>query len=112
MFSLILVLSRDFEFVCKFGIFLLKLKLDITCVRGKQRCSIQAAVGKDEANTLPRVSATHTNIIGTPIRNLPPSRHFQRLFSIINLRATIDSAHMQRHVEVAAVALGNTRYSV
>ncbi len=75
-------------------------------------CCIAIAVGKDEETTLPRMSATHTNIIGTPIRNLPPYRHFQRLFSIINLRATIDSAHMQRRIEVAAVALENTRYSV
>jgi hypothetical protein len=67
-------------------------------------------VGKDEAMTLPRVSATHTNIIGTPIRNLPPCRHVQRLIAIFSHGAIINSAHMQRHVEVAAVALGNAGY--
>jgi hypothetical protein len=75
-------------------------------------CSVDVAVGKDEAITLPRVSATHTNIIGTPIRNLPPCRHVQRLSAIFNHRAIINSVHMQRRVEVAAVALGNAGYRV
>ena len=75
-------------------------------------CTTGVTVGKDEAKTLPRVSATHTSIIGTPIRNLPPCRHVQRLIAIINLSAIINSVHMQRRVEVAAVALGNAGYRV
>ncbi len=75
-------------------------------------CSVDVAVGKDEAPTLPRVSATHMTITGTPIRNLPPCRHVQRLVAILNHRAIINSAHMQRRVEVAAVALGNAGYRV
>ena len=94
--------------------FLLKRKLGVTSVRGirVRGCSIAVAVGKDEVITLPRVSGTHTNIIGTPIRNLPPCRHVQRLIAIINLIVIINSAHMQRRVEVAAVALGNAGYRV
>jgi hypothetical protein len=68
-------------------------------------CSTGLAVGKDEAITLPRVSATHTNIIGAPIRNLPPCRHVQRLIAIFNMSAIIDFATMQGHVQVEAVAL-------
>ncbi len=68
-------------------------------------CSIEVAVGKDEAITLPRVSATHTSIIGTPIRNLPPCRHVQRLIAIFNKSAIIDFATMQGHVQVGAIAL-------
>ncbi len=75
-------------------------------------CTIVVTVGKDEAKTLPRVSATHTNIIGTPIRNLPPCRHVQRLIVIVNNSAIIDFVTMQRHVEIAAVALGNAGYRV
>ena len=75
-------------------------------------CTIDVTVGKDEELTLPRVSGTHTNIIGTPIRNLPPCRHVQRLIANLNHRAIINSAHMQRRVEVAAVALGNAGYRV
>jgi hypothetical protein len=62
-------------------------------------------VGKDEEITLPRVSGTDTNIIGTPIRNLPPCRHVQRLIAIINPSAIIDFATTQSHVQVGAVAL-------
>ncbi len=68
-------------------------------------CTIEVTVGKDEAITLPRVSATDANIIGTPIRNLPPCRHVQRLIAILNSSATIDFATMQSHVQVGAVAL-------
>jgi hypothetical protein len=68
-------------------------------------CPIFVAVGKDEVITLPRVSATDTSIIGTPIRNLPPCRHVQRLFAITSLSAIIDFATMQGHVQVWAVAL-------
>ena len=68
-------------------------------------CSTEVAVGKDEAPTLPRVSGTHTNIIGTPIRNLPPCRHVHRLTAIFNNSAIIDFVTMQGHVQVEAVAL-------
>ena len=64
-----------------------------------------AAIGKDEVITLPRMSATDTNIIGTPIRSLPPFRHVQRLFAIFNNSAIIDFVTMQGHVQVLAVAL-------
>jgi hypothetical protein len=88
--------------------FLLKRKLGVTYVRGSiaRCCSTDVAVGKDEATTLPRVSATHTNIIGTPIRNLPPCRHVHRLTAILNPSAIIDFVTMQGHVQVGAVALG------
>ena len=65
---------------------------------------------KGEKLTLPRVSATHTKIIVTPIRNLPPCRHVHRLLAIFNHSAIINSVHMQRHVEVVTVALGNAGY--
>ena len=68
-------------------------------------CSIEVTVGKDEEITLPRVSATDTSIIGTPIRNLPPCRHVQRLIAIFNNSAIIDFVTMQGHVQVLAVAL-------
>ena len=68
-------------------------------------CTIVDIVGKDEATTLPRVSATHTSIIGTPIRNLPPCRHVHRLTAICNNSAIIDFVTMQGHVQVGAVAL-------
>jgi hypothetical protein len=68
-------------------------------------CPIEVAVGKDEAITLPRVSATHTSIIGTPVRNLPPCRHVHRLFAISNISAIVDFVTMQGHVQVGAVAL-------
>ncbi len=75
-------------------------------------CTIAVTVGKDDEITLPRVSGTHANIIGTPIRNLPPCRHVHRLVAIFDMSAIINSAHMQRRVEVAAVALGNAGYRV
>ena len=68
-------------------------------------CTIEVTVGKDEVMTLPRVSGTDANIIGTPIRNLPPCRHVQRLIAIINPSASIDFVTMQSHVQVGAVAL-------
>ena len=68
-------------------------------------CSIDVAVRKDEEITLPRVSATHTSIIGTPIGNLPPFRHVQRLNAIFNPMVIIDFVTMQGHVQVGAVAL-------
>ena len=68
-------------------------------------CTIGVTVGKDEAITLPRVSATDTNIIGTPIRNLPPCRHVHRLTAIFNNSAIIDFVTMQGHVQVRAIAL-------
>jgi hypothetical protein len=84
----------------------MKRKLGVTFVRGMTaRCSIEVAVGKDEVWTLPRVIATDTSIIGTPIRNLPPCRHVHRLKAILNLSAIIDFATMQGHVQVGAVAL-------
>jgi hypothetical protein len=55
------------------------------------------------------VSATHTNIIGTPIRNLPPCRHMHRLIAILNPSPIIDFATMQGHVQVGAVALRGRR---
>ncbi len=67
-----------------------------------QECSIGVTVGKDEEITLPRVSGTDTNIIGTPIRNLPPCRHVQRLFAIRNISAIIDFVTMQSHVQHGA----------
>ena len=85
--------------------FLLKRKLGVTYVRGVRGCTTDVAVGKDEPITLPRVSATHTTIIGTPIRNLPPCRHVHRLTAIFNKRAIIDFVTMQGHVQVGAVAL-------
>jgi hypothetical protein len=76
-------------------------------------CSIAGAVGKDEGRTLPRVSATDANVVQIAIGDFPPfSRHVQRLTAIMNHRAIINSAHMQRSVEVAAVALGNAGYRV
>ncbi len=83
-------------------------------------CSIAAAVGKDEVRTLPRVSATDTNIIGTPIHNLPLCKNFCRqvktplcfIMAISNISAIFNLVQMQRRVEVAAVALGNARYRV
>ncbi len=85
----------------------MKRKLGVTYVRGMiaRGCSIGVAVGKDEGITLPRVSATDTNIIGTPIRNLPPCRHVHRLIAILNIIAIIDFVAMQGHVQVGAVAL-------
>ncbi len=70
-------------------------------------CSVIVAVGKDEGTTLPRVSATDANVVRSAVGDLPPCRHVQRLFAIFNISAIINSAHMQRHVEAAAVALGN-----
>jgi hypothetical protein len=83
----------------------------VTYTRGSSAhgCSTGKAVGKDEAITLPRVSATHTMIIGTPIRNLPPCRHVQRPTAILNISAIINFATMQGHVQVGAVALGGRR---
>jgi hypothetical protein len=88
-------------------IFLLKRKLGVTYARGirVRGCHIDVAVCKDEPLTLPRVSATDTSIIGTPIRNLPPCRHVHRLRAILNNRAIIDFVTMQGHVQVGAVAL-------
>ncbi len=62
----------------------MKRKLGVTCVRGMTALNtpIGVAVGKDEGMTLPQVRAADTNIIGTPIRNLPPCRHVHRLFAI------------------------------
>ena len=88
--------------------FLLKRKLGVTSARAIRvhDCSTGGAVGKDEAITLPKVSATHTNIIGTPIRNLPPCRHVHRLNAYItNNSSSIDFATVQGHVQVGAVAL-------
>ncbi len=81
--------------------------MGVTYTRGSSArgCSTGLAIGKDEAITLPRVSATHTNIIGTPIRNLPPSRHVQTPTAIFNMSAIIDFATVQGHVQVGAVAL-------
>ncbi len=46
------------------------------------------------------------NIIGTPIRNLPPFRQFLRiLIAICNHRAIIDFVTMQGQVQVGTVAL-------
>ena len=75
-------------------------------------CSAGVAVGKDEVITLPRVSATDTNVIRSAVGDLPPCRHVQRLFAILNPSAIINSVHMQRHVEVAAVALVKVCYRV
>ncbi len=76
-------------------------------------CSIAGTVGKDEGRTLPRMSATDANVVRISIGDLPSfSRHVQRLTAILNNRAIINSAHMQRHVEVAAIALGNVHYRV
>ncbi len=70
------------------------------------------AVGKDEEITLPRVSATDAHVVRSAVGDLPTCRHVQRLLAIFNIRAIINSVHMQRHVEVAAVALGNAGYRV
>ncbi len=75
-------------------------------------CSVEVAVIKDEATTLPRVSATDANVVRSAFGDLPPCRHVQRLFAILTISAIINSAHMQRRVEVAAVALGNAGYRV
>ena len=75
-------------------------------------CTIAATVGKDEGTTLPRVSATDTNVVRSAFGDLPPCRNVQRLFAIFNPGAIINSVHMQRHVEVVAVALGNAGYRV
>ncbi len=85
----------------------MKRKLGVTSHRGirVRGCEIDASVAKDEALTLPRVSATDTNIIGTPIRNLPPFRHVHRMIAIPNNRAIIDFVTMQGHVQVGAVTL-------
>ena len=93
----------------------MKRKLGVTSefgirVRG---CSTDVAVGKDEALTLPRVSATDMNIIVIPIRNLPAFRHVHRLMAILNKSAIaifnpsaiINFVAMQGHVQVGAVAL-------
>ncbi len=68
-------------------------------------CSTDDSVGKDEPITLPGVSGTDANIIGTPIRNLPPCRHVHRLTAISNKRVIIDFVTMQGHVQVGAIAL-------
>ena len=75
-------------------------------------CSVMVAVGKDEEITLPRVSATDAHVVRSAVGDLPPCRHVQRLIAIVNHRAIINSVHMQRRVEVAAVALGNAGYRV
>jgi hypothetical protein len=87
-----------------------KLSTSKNCYR--HRCSIFIAVGKDEATTLPRVSATDANVVLIAIGDLPPFRHVQRTIAIINQSVTANLVHMQRHVEVAAVALGNAGYNV
>ncbi len=75
-------------------------------------CTIDIAVGKDEVTTLPRVSGTDANVVRSAVGDFPPCRHVQRLIAIFNPRAIINSVHMQRRVEVAAVALGNAGYRV
>ncbi len=75
-------------------------------------CSIEVAVGKDEPSTLPIMSGTHTNVVHSAVGDLPPCRHVQRLFAILNHRTIINSVHMQRLAEVAAVALENAGYRV
>ena len=75
-------------------------------------CSVDVAVGKDEAITLPRVSGTDANVVRSAVGDLPPCRHVQRIIAIVNPRAIINSVHMQRRVEIAAVALGNAGYRV
>ena len=79
-------------------------------------CCMGVAVGKDEAITLPRMIATHTSIISTPIRNLPPCGHFQRVVVVtVFMRErlcpwpVIDFVTMQGHVQVTAVALKGRR---
>ena len=76
------------------------------------RHTIEVAVGKDEPSTLPIMSGTHTNVVRSAVGDLPPCRHVQRLIAIFNPSAIINSVHMQRRVEVAAVALGNAGYRV
>ncbi len=78
----------------------------------RHRCSIFVAVGKDEATTLPRMSATDANVVLIAIGDLPPFRYVQRLIAILNQSVTVNLVHMQRHVEAAAVALGNAGYNV
>jgi hypothetical protein len=45
-------------------------------------CSINLAVGKDEATALPSMRATHAHVVGIAIGDLPPCRHGQRPFAI------------------------------
>ncbi len=86
-------------------------KLGVTSVTVIRGCSVAVAVGKDEETTLPRVSATDANVVLSAVGDLPPCRHGQRLFARNHL-AIINSVHMQRRVEDAAVALGNAGYMV
>ncbi len=75
-------------------------------------CKTAGAIGKHEIITLPRVSVTDANVVGISLGDSPPFRHGQRLRAIVNHRAIINSARMQRHVEVAAGALENAGYRV
>ncbi len=51
------------------------------------------------------MSGTDANVICISLGDLPPCRHRQRLFAIINFGAIIDFATMQRHVQVGSVTL-------
>ena len=75
-------------------------------------CSIGVAVRKEKDFTLPRVSATDANVVRIAIGDLPTSRHVQRLTAICSHLAIINSAPMQRHVEIVAIALEKACYRV
>ena len=51
------------------------------------------------------MSGTDADIVGISLGDLPPCRHWQRLFAIYNFGAIIYFATMQCHVRVGAVAL-------
>jgi hypothetical protein len=73
-------------------------------------CSIGVAVGKDQAMAQPRMSATDADVVGISLGDLPPCRHGQRLFAIINIGAIIvDFVTMKRHVQIGTVALTGAR---
>jgi hypothetical protein len=63
------------------------------------------AVGKNKEIALPRMGATDSIVIRIAGGDIPPSRHWQRLPAIVNKRSIVDSASMQCHVQVGAVAL-------
>ncbi len=68
-------------------------------------CSIAVTVGKDQGMALPRMSATDANVVCISLGDLPPCRQGQRLFAIRTPAVDVDSATMERHVQVGTVAL-------
>ena len=67
------------------------------------------AVSEHQPAALPFMSATDTNVVVIPWRNLPSIRQLPRLVAIVGTGARTDRVFVKRHVDEGAVLLEGGR---